>query len=165
MLLTSSRRRIFGGPLIALVLTGKSLSATKVRANDTYSEANRQFSIRNRNSQSPHKWRSAVSCSNSSLPPLVDGGYGLVCESVCKAYLLSDHLDSKEFKKSVDLPLTCHQPRRLITSDMRSRVVRRLLVDLDPYGDADPLGIFRLLMQTLHVLDPHLTRLKIIGVA
>ena len=51
----------------------------QVRANETYSEAKRQFSDRNRdvhmNVQSPHKWwstlKSAVFGSCSSLPPLV----------------------------------------------------------------------------------------------
>ena len=70
----------------------------QVRANETYTEAKRQFSDRNRDvlmkSQSPHKWwftlRSAVFCSSSSLPPLVGGGGGQVCESVGKADLLSD---------------------------------------------------------------------------
>ena len=71
----------------------------QVRANETYSEANRQFSDRNRavlmNVQSPHQWwstlKSAVFGTSSSLPPLVDEGGGLVCESVGKADLLSDH--------------------------------------------------------------------------
>ena len=59
-----------------------------VRANETYSEAKRQFSDRNRavlmNVKSPHKWwstlKSAVFGSNSSLPPLVSEGGGLLCE-------------------------------------------------------------------------------------
>ena len=54
-------------------------------------------SVRNRddliNAQSPHKWwstrKSAVFGLSSSLPPLVGGGGGLVCESVGKADLLS----------------------------------------------------------------------------
>ena len=57
----------------------------QVRSNETHSEAKRQFSDRNSdvlmNVQSPHKWWSAVSGSNSSLPPLIEGG-GLVYESV-----------------------------------------------------------------------------------
>ena len=65
----------------------------EVRATETYSEAKRQFSDRNRNVlmnvQSPHKcWstlKSAVFGSSSSLPPLVSKGGGLVCESVGKA--------------------------------------------------------------------------------
>ena len=50
----------------------------QMRANETYSEAKRQFSDRNRdvlmNVQSPHKWwstlMSAVFGSSSTLPPL-----------------------------------------------------------------------------------------------
>ena len=59
----------------------------QVRANKTYSEVKRQFSDGNwdvlMNVQSPHKWwsiiKSAVFGSNSSLPPLVSEGGGLVC--------------------------------------------------------------------------------------
>ena len=58
----------------------------QVRANETYSEANHQFSVRSRdvlmNPRSPDKWwstlKSAVFGSSSSLPPLVGGGGGLV---------------------------------------------------------------------------------------
>ena len=60
----------------------------EVRANETYSEAKRQFSDRNRdilmNVHSPHKgWstlKSAVLGSSSSLPQLVSESGGLVCE-------------------------------------------------------------------------------------
>ena len=77
-----------------------------MRANETYSVAKRQFSDRNRdvliNVHSPHKWwstlKSAVLGSSSSLPPLVNKGGGLVCESVGKADLLSDHFDTKRSK-------------------------------------------------------------------
>ena len=76
----------------------------QVRANETYSEAKDQFSVRNidvpMNVQSPHKLRStrksSVFSSSSSLPLLVGSGGGLVCESVGKADLLSDHFDSKQ---------------------------------------------------------------------
>ena len=72
-----------------------------MRANKTYSEAKHLFSVRNMDAvlyvQSPHKWwstlRFAVFGANSSLPPLVVGGGGLVCESVGKADLLLDHFD------------------------------------------------------------------------
>ena len=69
------------------------------------------------NALSPHKWwstlKSAVFGSSSSLPPLIGGGSGLVCESVGKADLLSDHFDGKQSRESVDLPLTCHRHRDL----------------------------------------------------
>ena len=87
-----------------------------MRANETYSKAKHQFTDRNRdvliNVQSPHTWWStlklAVFGSSSSLPPLVSEGGGLVCESVGKADLLSDHFDSKQSREAVDLLLTCH---------------------------------------------------------
>ena len=67
----------------------------QMRADETYLEARRQFSDRNRyvlmNVESPHKWwstlKSAVFGSSSSLPPLVSEGGGLVCESHGKADL------------------------------------------------------------------------------
>ena len=56
-----------------------------MRANETYSDAMRQFS-RNRadliNVQSPHKWWSTLKSAEfgkSPFPPLVNEGGGLVC--------------------------------------------------------------------------------------
>ena len=130
------------------------------------SEAKRQFSARNRdglmNSQSPHKWwstlKSAVFDLSLSLPPLLVGGGGLVCESVGKADLLSDHFYGKQFRESVDLQLTCHPSPRLTSFTFRSSEVRCLLLDLDPYGGSDPLGMFPLfLKRTADFLAPRLS--------
>ena len=135
----------------------------QVRANETYSEAKHQFSDGNRdvlmNVQSPHKWwstlKSAVFGSNSSLPPLLSEGGGLVCESVGKADLLSGHFDSKQSREVVDLPLTCHPSASLTTFAFRSSEVRHLLLDLVPYGGTDPLGMFPLfLKRTADVWPP-----------
>ena len=52
---------------------------------------------------------------SSSLPTLVGGGGGLVCESFDKADMLSNHFDGKQSRESVDLPLTCHPSQRLTT--------------------------------------------------
>ena len=49
---------------------------------------------------------SAVFGLTSSLPLLFGGGGGLVCESVGKADLLSDHFDITLSRESEDLPLT-----------------------------------------------------------
>ena len=76
--------------------------------------------------------KSAVFGSSSSLPPLISEGGGLVCESVDKADLLSDHLDSKTSREAVDLPLTCHPSPGLTTFAFRSIEVWHLLLDLDP---------------------------------
>ena len=111
MLLASSRKLIFGGPVIAL-----GLVRCQVRANETNWDAKRHFSDRNTdvlmNVESPHKWwstlKSVVFGTNSSLSPLVSEGGGLVCESVGKADLLSDHFDRKQSREAVELPHTCH---------------------------------------------------------
>ena len=155
----------------------------QMRANETYSNGNRQFSVRNRdvlmNAQSPYKWwstlKSTVFSWNSSLPPLAGGGGGMVCESVGMADLLSDHFDGKQSREFGLLaspipicpsnaspvpnrPLTCHMSPRLTTFVFRSSEVRRLLLDLDLYDGTDPLGMFALfLKRTTYVLDPRLS--------
>ena len=92
------------------------------------------------------------------MPQLVCEGGGLVCESVGKADLLSDHFDSKQSREAVDLPLTCHPSPSLTTFAFRSSEVRRLLIDLDPYGGTDPLGMFPLfLKRTADVMAPRLS--------
>ena len=78
------------------------------------------------------------------MPSFVSEGGGLVCQSIGKADLLSDHFDSKQSREAVDLPLTCSPSPSLTTFAFRSREVRRLLLDLDPYGGTDPLDIFPL---------------------
>ena len=137
-----------------------------MRANETYSEDKCQFSDRKRdvlmNVQSPHKWwsslKSVVFGSSSSLPPLVREGGGLVCESVGKADLLSDHFDRKQSREAVDLLLTCHPSPSLTTFTFRSSEVRGLLLGLDPYGGTDPLGTFPLfLKRTADVMAPRLS--------
>ena len=65
--------------------------------------------------------------SSSSLPPLVGPGGGLVCESLGKADLLSDHFDSKQSMESVDLLVTCHPSLSLITFAFRSSELKLLL--------------------------------------
>ena len=80
------------------------------------------------------------------MPLLVSEGGGLVCESVGKADLLSDHLYSKQFREADDLRLTCHPSPSHTTFAFRSREVRRLLLHLDPYGGTDPLGRFPILL-------------------
>ena len=81
------------------------------------------------------------------MPPLVSEGGGLLCESVGKADLLSDHFDNKQSREAVDLPFTCHQSPSLTTFAFRSSEVRRLWLDLDNYGGTDPLGMFPLFLK------------------
>ena len=96
--------------------------------------------------QSLLKWwstlKSIVFGSSSSLPLLLGRGGAPVCVSVGKADLLSDNFDSKQSRESVDLPFTCHPFVSLLTFAFRLSEIRRLLLDLDPYGGTDPLGMF-----------------------
>ena len=89
---------------------------------------------------------------SSSLPPLVNDGGGLVCESVGKADLLSDHYDSEQYREAVDLPLTCHLSHSLTTYAFRSREVRHLLLDLDHYGGSDIWVCFLFFLRELLML-------------
>ena len=114
------------------------------------------------NAQSPRKWwstlKSAVFGLSSSLLLLVGGGEGMVCESVGKADPLSDYFDGKQSRESVDLLLTCHQSPRYTSFAFRSSEVRRILLDLEPYGGSDLLGMFPLfLKRTADVLAPRLS--------
>ena len=97
------------------------------------------------NAQSPRKWwsilKSAVFGLNSSLPPLVGGGGGLVCESVVKADLLSYHFDGWQSRESVDQLLTFHPSSRFTSFAFSSSEVRRLLLGLVPYESSGPLRV------------------------
>ena len=84
------------------------------------------------------------------MPPLVSEGGGLVCESVRKDDLLSDHFNTKQSREDVNLPSPS-----FTTFTFRSSEVRRLLLDLDPYGGTYPLGMFLLfLKRTADVMAP-----------
>ena len=71
------------------------------------------------------------------MPLLIREGGRLVCDSVIKADLLSDHFDSKQSREAIDLPLTYHPPPSLTTFVFRLSEVKHLLLDLDPYGGTD----------------------------
>ena len=70
-----------------------------------------------------------------------------MCEPVGKADLLSDPFDSRQSRRAIDLPLTCHPSPSLTTFAFRSSEVMRLLLDLDSYVGTDQLGIFPLFLK------------------
>ena len=82
------------------------------------------------------------------MPSLVSEGGGLVCESIGKADMLSDHFDSKQSREAVDLPLTCHPSPSFTTFAFRLSEERRLLLDLDRYGGTDTFGMRPLFLKT-----------------
>ena len=74
-----------------------------------------------------------------------------MCESVVKADLISDHFDSKQSRESFDLPLcgrsNFDNHQTSTTFAFRSCEVRRLMLDLDPYGGTYPFGMFPLFLK------------------
>ena len=93
------------------------------------------------------------------MPQLVSDGGGLECESG-KADLLSDHFDSNQSRESVDLQLTWHPSPSLTTFAFSASEVRHLLLDLNPYGGTNPLGMFPLFRK--RTADDMLTCLRVV---
>ena len=115
-----------------------------------------------RNADNPHKWwstlKSSVFGADSSLPPLIGTGGGLVSDSEAKANLLIDHFDGKQLRDPISLPLGCHQSPKLTSFAFRSSEVLRILKDLDSYGGVDPLGMFPLFFKrTAAVFAPRVS--------
>ena len=73
------------------------------------------------------------SSSDSSLPPLIGAGGGLVSDSVVKADKPAVLFDGKQSRDPVDLLSTCRPFPRLTTFAFRSWKVKWLLLDLDSY--------------------------------
>ena len=86
------------------------------------------------------------------LMRLVDWCVSLLVRLICCRIILTAS------QEAVDLPLTCHSSSSLTTFAFRSREVRRLLLDLDPYGGTDPMGMCPLfLKRTADVMAPRLS--------
>ena len=76
--------------------------------------------------------------------------YGSTCHcplSLVSGGLLSDRIDSKQSREAVELPLTRHQSPSLPTFAFRSSEVRLLVLDFDPYGGTDLVGMFPLFLK------------------
>ena len=62
--------------------------------------------------------------------------------------------------RPVDLPLTCHPSPSFTTFAFGSSEVRHLVLDVDPYGGTDPLGMFPLFLKL--TADGMASRLSIV---
>ena len=157
-MLASSRRLIFGGPVIALGLTGKSLSAGKW----DLMKATRRPSVSLATETEMFLWM---------FIPIISGGplLSLRCSARVRHCLISlvrvvDWCVSRLVRliccriiltASWWSPLPCHPSPTLTTFGFRSSEVRPLLLDLNPYSVTDPLGMFPLfLKRTADVMAP-----------
>ena len=105
---------------------------------------------------SPRAWwkifKETLSGFDSSIPPLLGDGGGLVPDPAGKAELLSCFFYSKQSRNSLTWPDTCHNRPGLVGMAFKSREVFRLLSELDPHGGTDPLGFFPLFFKRLAVV-------------
>ena len=67
-----------------------------------------------------------------------DGG-ALVSDPAGKATLLINFFEGKQSRDIANRPASCHHRAKLRTFAFKSRDVRRLLSEHDPYGGVDPL--------------------------
>ena len=64
-----------------------------------------------------------------------------------KASLLISQFDCKQCCEQFFTPLSCFPQFRCNSLAIRTPVLLRLLLDLDTYGGADPLGVFLLFLK------------------
>ena len=85
---------------------------------------------------------------DGTVPPLL-----IPCGSLThcpkeKAALLADVFESKQSNGSLTMPQSCFPEVELTTFAFRSGEVKKLLLELDPYGGAGPDSIFPLLLSS-----------------
>ena len=85
---------------------------------------------------------------NSSIPPLLGPGVGLVTGLEERAELFSSYFDGKQ---NITLLLACHIRPSSCSIAFHSREVKSLLLDLDSYGGCDPQGFFPLFFKKIAV--------------
>ena len=88
-------------------------------------------------------------------PPLLRPDGSLAHCPKEKAALFADVFDSKQINDSLIMPQSCFPEAELTTFAFHSGEVKKLLLELDPYGGAGPDGIFPLsFIKTVNYLAP-----------
>ena len=80
-----------------------------------------------------------------AVPPLLRPNGSLTHCPKEKAALFADVFDGKQSNDSLSMPQSCFPEAELTTFAFRSGEVKKLLLELDPYGGTGPDGIFPLL--------------------
>ena len=86
--------------------------------------------------------KTAVIGASSSLPPLMKKGSGMVWRSCEMATWFSARFDAKQRRKSFKQLLSCDSCPVLRSVAFRFRLVRSLLLNLDPYSENNPAEMF-----------------------
>ena len=82
-----------------------------------------------------------------SIPALGEPGVGLVVAPAEKASLLGTQFDSRQCHEQFVNPLSCFLQSRCNSLAFRTSVLLCLLLDINMYGDADPMGVFSLFLK------------------
>ena len=95
-----------------------------------------------------HKWWSTLKTAlfgvDVAVPPILRPDGSLAHCPKEKAALFADVFDSKQSNDSLTMPQSCFPEAELTTFAFRSGEVKKLLIELEPYGGAGPDGIFPL---------------------
>ena len=95
-------------------------------------------------STSSHMWLETMKGSvfgvKPSIPALRGPGGSLVVAPAEKATLQGSQFDSKQCREQFVTPLSCFPQSSCNSLAFRTSVLLRLVLDLDSYGDVDPLG-------------------------
>ena len=134
-------------------------------AQETYAAAEKEYNDGVRDTligtTNSHKWWSILKTAlfgiDVAVPPLLrPNGYLIHCPKE-KAALFADVFDSKQSNDSLTMPQSCFPEAELTTFAFCSEV-KKLLLELDPYGGAGPDGIFPLFfIKTANYLAPKIS--------
>ena len=95
-----------------------------------------------------HKWwstlKSALFGIDDGMPPLLKPDGSLTHCPREKSLLFANVFEEKQSNEELILPQSCHPEAKLTMIAFRSREIKKLLLDLDPYGGSGPDGIFPL---------------------
>ena len=135
-------------------------------AQETYAAAEKEYNDGVRDTligtTNSHKWGSTLKTAlfgvDVAVPPLLRPDGSLTHCPKEKAALFADVFDSKQSNDSLTMPQSCFPEAEMTTFAFRSGEVKKLLLELDPYGGAGPDGIFPLFfIKTANYLAPKIS--------
>ena len=144
-------------------LTWSNYVRLRSAAQEVYSLAEREYNRGVKetleNATQSHKWwstlKSALFGIDDGMPPLLKEDGTLTQCPKEKSTLFANVFDGKQSSEDVAIPQSCHPEAKLTTLAFRSSEIKKLMLNLDPYGGSGPDGIFPLFFkETADILAP-----------